>query len=215
MTYGFNVGHGARSIHTSTAPRNANRIGRRIALCGPSGSGKSTVARHIGEGLGLPVVELDALSHDLGRKPTPEDEFRRKVRDILDRHNGGWVCDGNHGFVLDLILPLADTVVWLKLPSRVALWRLLRRTITRAWIRDLLRSTTDRKSLRRRFLSRDSIFLWGITHLRAQSDGARELSRSLEEIPHRAEVVELHAAPEVSEFLRSLDQPHERYHQLR
>jgi adenylate kinase family enzyme len=167
---------------------------------GPSGSGKSTVARQIGGVLNLPVVELDSLFHGPNWNPTPEDEFRRKVRDALDRRDGGWVCDGNYSFVRDLTLPLADTVVWLRLPFRVAYWRLLKRTITRFWTKELLWGT-NRESFRQSFLSRDSILLWGITHWRAHF---RNVRQSLKEISHRAALVELYATRDVSEFLESL-----------
>ncbi len=84
---------------------------RRIAVHGPSGSGKSTVARQTGAALGLPVVELDALYHQPNWVPTPEDEFRAKVANVLDNHTSGWVCDGNYGMVRDLVLARADAVV--------------------------------------------------------------------------------------------------------
>ncbi|MCL6644731.1 MAG: (d)CMP kinase, partial [Dehalococcoidia bacterium] len=59
-------------------------FGRRVAVYGPSGSGKSTLARALGERLGLPVVELDAVYHarsnwqDLSRE-----EFRAAVEGLL------------------------------------------------------------------------------------------------------------------------------------
>ncbi len=113
----------AKLSRPAPVTRDASRIGRRIVVYGPSGSGKSTVARQIGAALTLPVVELDALFHRPNWQPTPEDEFRAKILEALGRHDGGWVCDGNYDIARDLILPLAETVVWLRLPFRVVYWR--------------------------------------------------------------------------------------------
>ncbi len=178
----------------------ASRIGRRIVVYGPSGSGKSTVARQIGAALSLPVVELDALFHRPNWQPKPEDEFRAKIHEALGRHDGGWVCDGNYGIARDLILPLAETVVWLRLPFRVVYWRLLKRTITRFWTKELLWET-NRESLRQTFLSRDSILLWGISHWRAHF---RNVRQALKEIRHHVTVVELYSMHEVEQLLASL-----------
>ena len=190
----------ARLSKQAPVTGDASRIGRRIVVYGPSGSGKSTVARQIGAALTLPVVELDALFHRPNWQPTPEDEFRAKILEALGRHDRGWVCDGNYGIARDLILPLAETVIWLKLPFRVVYWRLLKRTITRFWTKELLWET-NRESFRQTFLSRDSILLWGISHWRAHFRNAR---RALKEIPHHATVVELYSMREVVQLLASL-----------
>lgn len=157
------------------------------------------MARRIGKLVGLPVVELDAIFWRPKWQSTPEDEFRAKVVAELDRCHDGWVCDGNYSTVRDAILPMADTVVWLRLPFRVAYWRLLKRTISRAWTKEPLWGT-NRESWRQSFLSRESILLWGISHWRAHH---RNVRRTLREIPHRATVVELRSASEVNDLLAS------------
>ncbi len=167
---------------------------------GPTGSGKTTVARHIGELLGLPVVELDAIFWRPNWEPTPADEFRANALDTLREHDGGWVCEGNYSMLRGTILPMADTVVWLRPPFLVAYWRLLKRTIARSWTNEPLWGT-NRESWRQSFLSRESILLWGITHWRAHH---RNVQRALREIPHHANVVELRSALEVNDFLASL-----------
>jgi adenylate kinase family enzyme len=102
---------------------------RRVAVVGNPGSGKSTVSAALARTLGVPWIELDALYHlpDWGK---PEDEgFRRKVAEALD--GDGWVADGNYSVVQDLAWARADTVVWLDLPRRVVMTRLVRRTASR------------------------------------------------------------------------------------
>jgi adenylate kinase family enzyme len=74
----------------------------------------------------------------------PLDEYRADISKALNEHNEGWVCDGNYSEVRDLTLPQADTVVWLRLSYRVAFWRVLRRTVTRAWRREMLWGTNLR-----------------------------------------------------------------------
>ena len=175
-------------------------IGRRIAVYGQTGSGKSTLARQLGDRLGLPVIELDALFHRANWEPTPEDEFRAKVLAELDKSADGWVCDGNYSMVREIVLPRADTIVRLRLPWRVSFWRLLKRTIRRAWTKESLWGT-NYESWRMAFLSKDSILLWGITHHRAH---ARNFERNLERTPHRASVIELRSSREVAAFLASV-----------
>ena len=95
----------------------ARRIGRRISVRGHTGSGKTTVARQLGSALGLPVVELDTLFWRPNWQETPLEEFRAKVVEALAKHDDGWVCAGNYNSaVADLVLPMADTVVWLRPP---------------------------------------------------------------------------------------------------
>ena len=176
-------------------------IGSRIIVYGPSGSGKTTVSRQIGELLQLPVIELDALFHQPNWEPTPDDEFREKVLAALDRHEDGWVCDGNYSRVRDDVLPRAETVIWLRPPFIVTYWRLLKRTIGRALTREVLWGT-NRESWRLAFFSRDSILLWGITNWRPHQ---RKTKEALAEIPHNAQVMELHSQRAVEELLSGLE----------
>ena len=98
---------------------------RRILVTGNSGSGKSTVARALGRILDLPVVHLDRLYWNPGWVATPDDEFERKITDALA--SNAWVCDGNYSRFLDLRLARADTFIFLDLPRRVCVWRVLKR----------------------------------------------------------------------------------------
>ena len=60
----------------------------------------------------------------------------------------------------------ADTILWLRLPFRIVFWRLLWRTLRRSFTGWLIWGT-NRETLRKGFMSRDSILLWCITHWRA------------------------------------------------
>jgi adenylate kinase family enzyme len=170
-------------------------------IIGPTGSGKTTLGGRISETLGVPHIELDRLFHQPNWQPTPDDEFRAKVLAAIDRTPKGWVTDGNYRVVRRALLPRADTVLWLRLPWRVSYWRLLRRTVTRAWRKQELWNG-NRESFRMSFLSRESILLWGITHHRAHVYSA---NHDLETVPHTAQLIELHNDREVDAFVASLD----------
>jgi len=138
-------------------------IGRRVAVYGPSGSGKSTLGRELATRLALPVLELDAVFHahpnwvDLSRE-----EFRERVTEYLDAHPDGWVIEGNYSLVRDLILPHADTAIWIDLPFLTVYRRLAWRTIWRSLTHGELWNG-NRETLRQTFLSRDSMLVWGVS----------------------------------------------------
>jgi len=179
------------------------RARRRIAILGPTGSGKSTLGHRLGQVLGVRVVELDALFHRPNWEPTPKGEFREKVGSALEAAGGDWVCIGNYtSMVGDIVLPQADAIVWLRLPFRLTFQRLLKRTVRRAWSRELLWGT-NRESWRKSFLDRESILWWAITQRTAHFDKMRE---TLREIEH-GEVVELRSDGEVEEFVAALTPP--------
>lgn len=141
---------------------------RRVAIVGSSGVGKSALADVLGERLGLPVIELDALMHGPGWTPTPTPDFRAKVTAAIaeaEESAGGWVVPGNYRNVADITQRRADTVVWLDLPRRVSMWRLFRRSLRRSVTREELWGG-NRESLVN-LVSRDpnrNVLLWAWQH---------------------------------------------------
>ena len=108
-------------------------IVRRVSVVGTSGSGKSTLAGQLADILGVPHLELDAVHHQPDWEPLPTDEFRRVV--AARAAAGGWVIDGNYSSVRDLVWARADTVVWLDLPKRTVMRRVVWRTLRRVALR--------------------------------------------------------------------------------
>ena len=159
------------------------KIGRRVVIYGPTCSGKSTAARHIAQCIEVPHIELDAVFWLPQWVEKSLEEFRAEVSTLLGRCVDGWVCDGNYSQVRNLILPLADTVVWLRPPFMVVFWRALKRTIIRSWKGELLWGT-NRESWRQSFLSRDSLLLYVISSWRRHHE---RIGRALEEIPYRVQ----------------------------
>ena len=139
-------------------------MGRRITVYGASGSGKTTLARRLGEKLGLAYVDLDDIYHP---GPTWDDdlsteEFRRQVTEMLAAHPDGWVIAGNYySMVRDLILPLAETAIWLRLPWLTVWPRLAWRTLSRAITGEEIFGG-NHESLKQTFLTKDSMLWWGI-----------------------------------------------------
>jgi adenylate kinase family enzyme len=134
---------------------------RRVAVIGGSCTGKTTLSRDLARRLGVPHVELDALHHDAGWQEAPADVLQARVDAALAAAPEGWVVDGNyHGKLGTSVLERADTVVFLDLPHRVALRRVLWRTAGRVVGRKELWNG-NRETLRNAF-SRDSIVWWVI-----------------------------------------------------
>jgi adenylate kinase family enzyme len=107
---------------------------RRISVVGTSGSGKSSLADRISRQLGVPHIELDAIHHQAGWTPMPEEEFRATVAERIA--GSAWVVDGNYqGRLGDLVWRRADTVVWFDLPRLLVMLQLVRRTLGRALTR--------------------------------------------------------------------------------
>jgi adenylate kinase family enzyme len=106
---------------------------RRVSVVGTSGVGKSTVAAALAHALGAPWLELDSLQHQADWTPLPVAEFRARV--AFEAEGERWVIDGNYSRVQDIVWARADTVVWLDLPLRTVMcrviWRTLRRVVGR------------------------------------------------------------------------------------
>jgi adenylate kinase family enzyme len=97
----------------------------RIAVIGCAGSGKSTFARRLGERLGMPVTHLDTLFWRPGWTETPKDEWQETVSRLVAEER--WLIDGDYGGTLETRLQAADTVIYLDMPRRVCMWRVVKR----------------------------------------------------------------------------------------
>jgi adenylate kinase family enzyme len=100
---------------------------RRVLVIGSGGSGKTTFARRLAERTGLPLIHLDALYWRPGWDPTPAEEWRAKVAELLRAER--WIMDGNYGGTLDVRLEACDTVIFLDVPRWLCLWRVVKRQL--------------------------------------------------------------------------------------
>jgi adenylate kinase family enzyme len=169
---------------------------RRVNVIGTSGSGKTTVAAALARRLGVEHVEVDALAWGPSWESTPPEVLRERVGAAAARET--WVIDGNYSATRDLVWARADTIVWLDLPRRVVMWRVISRTARRLVSREVLWSG-NRESLRTA-LSRDSIILWAWT-----TYGRRRYDYPGLFLAHpHLDVVRLRSAADTRRFLRSI-----------
>lgn len=168
---------------------------RRVAiLSSASGNGKTTVGRALAAKLGVPFHELDALHHGPNWTEATPEELRARVGPIVASE--AWVIDGAYrGKIGDLVLEAADTVVWLDLPLRVWLPRLLRRTVVRMATREELWNG-NREEFRNLLHPRNSVVVYALRGYRRRR---RNYAADLARFP----LVRLRTQAEVDRFLRT------------
>jgi adenylate kinase family enzyme len=110
----------------------------------------------LGAGDPLPHAELDAFHHGPGWTVRPE--FEADVR----RVTGGptWATEWQYTAVRELLLDRADVLVWLDLPRRVVMSRVVRRTLRRRIRREVLWNGNTEPPLRTFLTDRDHIVRW-------------------------------------------------------
>ncbi len=148
---------------------------QRVSVVGCSGSGKTTAARALAASLDVPLLELDSIFHLPGWRELRADDFRARTAQFVAAD--GWVVDGNYATVREpVVWPQADTVVWLDLPRRTVMRRLVWRSLRRVVTREALWNG-NREGVRS-LLARDpeqSIIVWAWTNharYRAQYEAA-------------------------------------------
>lgn len=168
---------------------------KRVAVtASASGNGKTTVGRMLAGRLGVPFLELDSLVHGPNWTEISDEELRAVVEPIVARE--GWVIDGGYrGKIGDLVLRNADTVVWLDLPMRVWLPRLVRRTVRRMRGKETLWND-NKETLRNVLIGRDALIPYA---LRMHFDRRRRYPEELAADP----VVRLRSQSEIDRFVRA------------
>ncbi|XVQ11314.1 hypothetical protein ACQP1W_01700 [Spirillospora sp. CA-255316] len=168
----------------------------RVLVGGISGSGKTTMAGRIGACFGLPCHEMDALYH--GPNWQPRAAFPADAERIA--RSPRWVTEDQHQSVLgDLLLSRADTYVWLDLPRRTVMFRVVRRSLSRAVTRRELWNG-NRESFRGWLRSDHPVrWAWSQHMVKRRRTGER-----LRRHPHLT-VVHLTSARAVRAWLRALE----------
>jgi adenylate kinase family enzyme len=137
-------------------------------VIGTTGAGKSTLAAELACRMHVPHLELDAFHWQPGWKEADREITRGRIEEFTRAQ--AWVCDGNYGFLRDILWKRAQALVWLDYPLPFIFWRLWSRT----WIRVLKKEIlwgTNTENLASQFFSRDSLFLWALkTHKRHRRD---------------------------------------------
>lgn len=108
----------------------------RILIIGCGGSGKSVLAVKLGKILDMPVIHLDYHFWKPGWTPTPKDDWKSMVDQLVSRER--WIVDGNFAGTLEKRVKVCDTVIYLDFPVALCLWRAVRR-----WLRFKKESRPD------------------------------------------------------------------------
>lgn len=152
-------------------------MARTFVVKGTSGAGKSTFAAELAERLALPYVELDALHHGPNWSEPTAEEFRARVRAVMDTMPEGWVIDGNYDTKLgDTVVGAAETILWLDLPLPLKLRRLWHRTLDRI-LHEVELWNGNRETWQGAFLGRASLFGYTLSsHARHRREWPRRFA---------------------------------------
>ena len=103
----------------------------RTVIIGNSGSGKSTLAGAVANLANIAAIDLDLLHWEEGSygQKRNEDVARQMVREISDQPR--WIIEGAFGWLAEVALPRATTLIWLDLPWSVCRAGLLARGMRR------------------------------------------------------------------------------------
>ncbi|MDE0220029.1 MAG: hypothetical protein OXJ90_12225 [Spirochaetaceae bacterium] len=148
-------------------------IGVRVQITGNSGSGKTTVAKLLAKALDADFVDLDALNWQPGWRALNDSDPAELERRFLAATVGErWVASGSYTrHCQRTFWPRLETIVWLDLPLRLCVWRIIRRTWQRWRTRELLWGTNYER-LWPNFMvwRKDSLLNWSVTqHRRKRS----------------------------------------------
>lgn len=115
-------------------------LGDRIQIVGPTNAGKSTLATHLGTLLDLPATDLDAIYWKPDWTGSADEEWHPQLRAIAAADR--WIVAGDYfRHTTANLWPRLETMVWLDLPLRVVLPRIVTRSWRRWRSRELLWGT--------------------------------------------------------------------------
>ena len=169
---------------------------QRVLVAGTSGTGKTTLAARIGAMLDLPHTEIDALFHGPGW--VPRAEFLTDVEAL--RMAERWVTEWQYTSARALLAERADLVVWLDLPFRVTLARLVRRTVGRRVRREELWNGNREAALHTVLTDRDHVIRWAIDTRHKTAERVAALAVDHPDLP----VVRLRSQAEVDRWTARL-----------
>ena len=130
-------------MHSVGGVQGSSPIGVRIQVTGNSGSGKTTVADLLAKALEADFVDLDALNWQPGWRALNDSDPAELERRFLAATGGErWVASGSYTrHCQRTFWPRLETIVWLDLPLRICVWRIIRRTWRRWRAHELLWGT--------------------------------------------------------------------------
>ena len=100
----------------------------KIVIIGNAGSGKSTFAQHVQKISDLPLYHLDQYFWQPGWKEPDRAVFEKIHNELCDQD--AWIIEGMATRFLAYRIAQADVVVFLDTPTRICLYRVLKRAYT-------------------------------------------------------------------------------------
>ena len=169
-------------------------------MIGTSGSGKSSFARQLAAALKIPYLEMDRLYWKPNWQEPNDEEFFSILEQALS--GDAWVLDGNYTRTTHIKWPRTNLVVWIDYSFPLTLYRVIKRSILRAWKKqELWPGTGNRESFMRLF-SKDSMVLWTLSHY-ASNKGKFEELMATESYAH-IEFVRLRSPKEAAALIQNL-----------
>jgi adenylate kinase family enzyme len=178
-------------------------LGRRVVIVGSSCSGKSTLGERLAALADVPFVEMDALFWKPNWTESSDEEFQARL--CTAAAADAWVMSGNYSrHTAKGVWPRAETIVWLDLPLRITLWRIVTRSWRRWRKRELLWGTNHESFFRQFELwSKESLITYSIATKRRKD---RHLLEAMTD-PRWAHIrfIRLCSPAEISAFVASLE----------
>jgi adenylate kinase family enzyme len=99
----------------------------RVVVLGAGGAGKTELAHELSRRAGLPVIHLDPIFWRPDWQPAPREEARSVLDEAIAHER--WIIDGNWLGAGDGRFERADTAIFLDLPRRTCIARVMRRAL--------------------------------------------------------------------------------------
>ena len=146
-------------------------IGRRLLIWGNSCAGKSTLAARLAHRLDLKYVDLDALNwlpDWVGLNDIDPERLEQRMQEATT--GDAWVVAGSYTrHSQRTFWPRLDTIIWLDLPLRLLLYRVVTRSWRRWRTNELLWGTNyEQFWLQLMFWKKEESLVWWILHIHKQ-----------------------------------------------
>lgn len=164
--------HGSGFVDIARAARAIAAPDARVALAGVTGSGKTTLATRLSSVAGIPHSELDALYW--GTDWTTRPEFMDDVRELVA--HARWITEWQYRAARTTVIERATLLIWLDVPFRTTLARVVRRTVRRRMRNVELWNGNREPGIRHAVLHPEGVIRWAIStrgKYRALVDTAR------------------------------------------
>ena len=165
----------------------------RLAIAAAPGAGKTTLARRLAPLLRAEAIELDEVAH--GPNWTIRPEFVADVEAFTRRER--WITEWQYDEARPVIAARADTLVWLDLPRRVIMRRLVRRIVADRRSKRVLWAGNVEPPLWTVLVEPNHMIRWGYRSIRLVRQQVAEAERQYP----RLRVVRLRSQRDIDAFV--------------